>query len=498
MKNIVLLICLFGTLQVCAKEFRLDFNQATSLVSSDRLVQGVTGKALDLSDAAYNRYGIEIESIDSIDFSRSFSVFLWVKSSAKDLGYKALVTNKKALDAKGFLIGTQENGSWMVSFCDGEHEAWDYKPTVERQPINDGQWHQIGLTHHADKQEMRMYYDGRNVAIYCTNGNENLATSHVLHLGCIDSSQWHSFNGQIDDFFFVDHVLTDSEIKSDYHALMQTTCAEELPAFISDIKVMAFNIYHGGHELGEEVGVNRVVEVIKESGADVIGMIETYGSGAIIADALGYYFYLRSSNLSIMSKYPINETYDLYDSFNCSGANLQISRTQTINYINLWLDYRPITNEQLLNNESIESIIAGEWSLRAKQLKTILANMYFLLDQKEVPLVVSGDFNSDSHLDWGEDTKHLNGHKGYVIEWPTSKLMYAAGFKDSYRTLHPNVIKYPCLTWSTMAKNELQYRIDFIYYKGKTLEAVDSEMIDKHRIRFPSDHAALVTSFKIK
>lgn len=121
-----------------------------------------------------------------------------------------------------------------------------------------------------------------------------------------------------------------------------------------------------------------------------------------------------------------------------------------------------------------------------------------LLQQDDVPLVVSGDFNSDSHLDWSENTKNLNGHKGYVIEWPTSKLMFKAGFQDSYRVLYPDVIKYPCLTWSTMAKNELQYRIDFIYYKGKGMKVLNSEMIDKHRVRFPSDHAALMTTFKIK
>lgn len=53
-------------------------------------------------------------------------------------------------------------------------------------------------------------------------------------------------------------------------------------------------------------------------------------------------------------------------------------------------------------------------------------------------------------------------------------------------------------TWSTMAKNELQYRIDFIYYKGKDIKAIQSEMIDKHPVRYPSDHAAVVTTFNLK
>ena len=65
-------------------------------------------------------------------------------------------------------------------------------------------------------------------------------------------------------------------------------------------------------ELGQEVGVNRVVEVIKAENPDVIEVVEK-PSSRYIADALGYYFYLRSSNLSIMSRYPITDTYDLYD-----------------------------------------------------------------------------------------------------------------------------------------------------------------------------------------
>lgn len=86
-----------------------------------------------------------------------------------------------------------------------------------------------------------------------------------------------------------------------------------------ELKVMTFNIWHGGRETGEEEGPRRVVDVIRDSGADVVAMQETYGSGARIAEALGYHLYLRSANLSIMSRYPIVDTLDAYEPFN-SGA----------------------------------------------------------------------------------------------------------------------------------------------------------------------------------
>ena len=261
------------------------------------------------------------------------------------------------------------------------------------------------------------------------------------------------------------------------------------------MKLMGFNIFHGGHELGQEVGVNRVIEVVKESKAEVIGMIETYGSGAIIADALGYYLYLRSSNLSIMSKYPIVETYDIFQPFNCSAATIQISQDQSINYVNLWLNYMPNTDQAIRERQPVEQIIGDEWKTRAKELKTILGEMKPLMKQ-DIPLFVSGDFNIASHLDWTKEARDI--HQGYVIEWPTSKLMIDAGFKDSYRELYPDPVKNQCLTWSPMSKLDLQYRIDFIYYKGNSVRVTDSKMIDYHPVRFPSDHAAMISTFKFK
>ena len=336
MKKQLLFILLFLPAFLTAKEIRY-------------FVQ--PGEILDLSENAFERHGIKVSEIDSVSMSGSFTFSIKVRSHARELGEKALITNKKnnIPNEAGIWIGTQDNGSWIVHFCDGKNTPWEYRPTALRQPINDDKWHTLTVTHDAGKQEMRMYYDQLNVAIYCTNGNVNLATNNTLRIGSVDDGQWNAFNGYIKEFTFISHVELPKISVTDTQRLSQ-------------LKVMAFNIFHGGHELGQEVGVNRVVEVIKAENPDVIGMVETYGSGAIIADALGYYFYLRSSNLSIMSRYPITDTYDLYDSFNCSAATLQISSSQQINYINLWLDYRPITTVLGINEteEDYENIYVYE------------------------------------------------------------------------------------------------------------------------------------------
>ncbi|ULT25036.1 hypothetical protein KUH03_40285 [Sphingobacterium sp. E70] len=105
-----------------------------------------------------------------------------------------------------------------------------------------------------------------------------------------------------------------------------------------------------------------------------------------------------------------------------------------------------------------------------------------------------------SHLDWTEATKGI--HYNRAVDWPESKEMIKAGFSDSYRELHVNPLLDPGLTWGIRAATNtdlygLRDRIDFIYYKAKKLDPMESRVIDYHPIMFPSDHAAIMTRFYI-
>lgn len=131
------------------------------------------------------------------------------------------------------------------------------------------------------------------------------------------------------------------------------------------------------------------------------------------------------------------------------------------------------------------------------------------------PLIVAGDFNSPSHLDWIESSRPL--HCGLAFQWPVSTFMERLGFRDSYRFLRRDPVLHRGATWSTIYKDsttefvdgrpepEPQDRIDFIYYRGRNLQVVDSyvyagtEAISVFpHIQFndwPSDHASVVTRF---
>ena len=50
-------------------------------------------------------------------------------------------------------------------------------------------------------------------------------------------------------------------------------------------------------------------------------------------------------------------------------------------------------------------------------------------------ILLAGDFNEPSHLDWTDATCGMWDHNGCVVPWDCSVRLYDAGFRDVYRVL---------------------------------------------------------------
>jgi endonuclease/exonuclease/phosphatase family metal-dependent hydrolase len=257
---------------------------------------------------------------------------------------------------------------------------------------------------------------------------------------------------------------------------------------------MAWNIWHGGRRHGREIGPQQVIDFIKETGTDIVMMQETYGSGALIADALGYYFYLASSNISVMSKYPILETWTVFDPFRCGVTTIELSEGQKINLASLWIHYLPAWRTNSRDpNATADSLIKGEGETRYKEIIEIVQLLDPIIQKADdIPVIIGGDFNSPSHKDWIQEFS--GWHNGLVVEWPVSKVMMEAGFNDSFREIRSD-INYQS---PTMTAERITYRIDYIYYKGASLKAVDSDMHFKYKGIWPSDHPSVTTTLSIE
>lgn len=262
------------------------------------------------------------------------------------------------------------------------------------------------------------------------------------------------------------------------------------------LSVMAWNIWHGGREDGEEVGVQKTIDVIRDSGADLVAMQETYGSGEIISEALGFYFAPRGTNVSIHSRYPVIADVSVFNDFKCVGAVVELPDGSPLVFYSIWLPFDgDIWLPGSRDNRPIPEMLAV-----CQPSADDLAKILPLIDSKlevlgfaDAPIIMAGDFNSMSHLDYTIDA--ADQFDGLIVQWPTSRLMTEAGFVDSYREVHPNVNRLRDSTWSPRFTDQEKDRIDFVYSRGG-LTPVQSSVIAHHPDGFPSDHAAVISKFK--
>ena len=282
---------------------------------------------------------------------------------------------------------------------------------------------------------------------------------------------------------------------------------------VNELKVLSWNIWHGGHSKAYPgKSCEGALGILKKSNADIITMIETYGNSADVADHLGYYHRLISSNLSIYSRYPIIKTYtfpDSIDTFNFGGVEIDVNGKR-VRVFDTWLHYLP--DERLVPTDKSEAEIL-KWDdegTRDDEIARIMPVLKpFMAEADSIPLIMAGDFNDHSHLDWTEATKNLYNHGGAVVNWTVSKVMEANNFKDSFREIHPNPEKDvkelgPTWYWTGDDKDRLD-RIDFIYYQGNKLKVEKSESYNYdiagymdfygEKFFYPSDHGFVMTTF---
>lgn len=271
-----------------------------------------------------------------------------------------------------------------------------------------------------------------------------------------------------------------------------------------DFSVMTWNIWHGGREDGEIVGPKRVTRVIKNSRVDIVAMQETYGSGELISKALGFNFLPRGTNVSIISRFPILEDVSVFHEFKCVGAIIELPDKTPLAFYSIWLPYdAEIWEVGTRAGKSKEELLAA-CAASASDLEQIVTLAKAKLAESKYadsPIIIAGDFNSMSHLDYTEDAIE---QYGYVIEWPTSTYITEAGFTDSYREQNRRVNRKRSSTWSPRFPKQQQDRIDFIYYSNGSFTTVKSNVY-RHPIKednllntpvpFPSDHGALVSRF---
>lgn len=451
----------------------------------------------------------EVAIPPGVDLAKSFTFRMCVRMKAAPEDLPALAANKawsegKIRDyttnnafglgresgkARGFAISVLPDGAWTWNAGDGRYRI-DHRPEAKDQGIADGRWHEVGFAIDRAAGVAALFHDGRRVALHDLQGVGSLSTASALRLGFAGADV------EIGAVRLDAGAMTRARVTEDFVA----RCGKErrpapLRAWAGrPLRVLAWNIWHGGRRKGRDEGVRRVVEVIEKCGADIVLMQETYGSGPRITGRLGFDYFLRSSNLSVMSRFPIVDVHRLGPGFRFGGVTIELRPGVRLQAYSLWINHLPSVRKQLAAGANAEELAAADAKTRGKEMQAILKELLpHLAKTPAMPVLVGGDFNSGSHLDWTAAAAGMPNHKGLVVAWPVSRAMAKAGFIDTFRVAHPDPVEVPGHTWSPEFPDSHQERIDYVYMRGKGWQVEDAKILSEHPRGWPSDHAASLT-----
>ena len=277
---------------------------------------------------------------------------------------------------------------------------------------------------------------------------------------------------------------------------------------ISSLKVMTFNMWYGGTQVNDYH--NKQVKFILDQNIDLIGLQETQGYHANrLAKALGWYA-VQTDDSAIISKYPL-EQITATDASAAARVKIDGDNQQVI-FWNAHLGYTPYgPYDFCFSNMSPKKVMQREaQSGRTPQIKAITEAMKPYIDNAaNVPVFLTGDFNSPSHLDWVESTQA--SHCGVAsFQWPSTVYPTDAGLTDSFREVYPDPATNPGITWSPVyldnnGRAEPLDRIDFIFYKGGiTVQSSEAFVTGSPKAEpnhadneWTSDHKAVISVFNL-
>jgi len=266
------------------------------------------------------------------------------------------------------------------------------------------------------------------------------------------------------------------------------------------LHLLQLNIEYGG----TGVDFAAVIAVINKSGASVVALQEGCGQVPEIAATLGWPFF--DVRTQVVSQVPL-----LDPPVPTAGVVLvELELGRVIAIINVHPASRAYGPFRLAKGEPLRRVLRRERRLRVAQLRPSIDASTALM-REGVPVVLLGDFNAPSHLDWTDDAAGVLPQVTQPVKWPTSVAMEQAGLVDVYRAMHPDPVTHPGLTWpaarpfvegyNPAADGQTADRIDFMHVSPDIdVEAIrivgerESPFSEMSVAPWPTDHRGLLAS----
>lgn len=278
----------------------------------------------------------------------------------------------------------------------------------------------------------------------------------------------------------------------------------------SKLRVMTFNLWHGGDavKLPRDTTIKYQLEAIRRAEADVVGFQEqttnqsdNQSRARLLADSLGWQYHPIDASRAVISRYALQP---LDTAGTSQAVLLQLPGQKEVVFGVMHLMYTPYEPYDIADGK-LHSAGEAEASARATRLHQVQGLLAEIADYSDYPIVLLGDFNEPSCLDWTEEAikERADTLLSFPVNWPSTALLIETGFKDAYREVYPDVKQKPGYTWTSVESlwrtPEIHDRIDLIYVSkdrftiaGAWVVGEPSPLADIVIDPWPSDHRAVV------
>ena len=256
-----------------------------------------------------------------------------------------------------------------------------------------------------------------------------------------------------------------------------------------------------------------------------------------------YSFYSYDSGL--LSRHPITDSLTVFPENGDHGSIYKLESTVCGRKIAVYTAHLDYLNDAYYNVRGYDGSTWEEIPIPQTVLEVLQVNDASQRDdairrfieeaRKDVAegdiVILGGDFNEPSHLDWIRETKDLYDHNGFIIPWTVPLMLDNAGFVDAYRTCHPDVLACPGftfpadnplvpvekLTWTP--KSDERDRIDYVFYhpypgleatealiygpngsicKSQRIKEETQDPFLPHQGVWPTDHKGVWVTFRFR
>jgi endonuclease/exonuclease/phosphatase family metal-dependent hydrolase len=282
------------------------------------------------------------------------------------------------------------------------------------------------------------------------------------------------------------------------------------------LRVLTFNLWQGGEAGGQPL--SQSIAVIRAAEADVAGLQETLGAaqgaerpdnGRRIAESLGWNYHDQGGGKGIASRHPI-----IAPTPEGHGAVIRLPSGREVGMFNVHLAHAPYQPYQLLGIpyadapflETAPQAIRAAREARGDQVKSLISELR-AIGRTGRPILLTGDFNEPSHLDWTRRAARA-GLCPMPVRYPTTRAVMRQGLRDAFRTVHPDEVARPGWTWTPITApddpRDRHDRIDMVFFRGPRICVTRCEVVGESPVTadrvvspYPSDHRAVVATLVV-